>query len=110
RGDGPHAMGMRQRDGVYTFRASELREASYTAFGAMQRRRLPRTDARVDLAILGKLGMSDEECAKWMIDATDILAKLFGRFPVDTTLFVLPVGGDEVRFGSVMALTGASIA
>ena len=111
RGDAPFAFGMRRKDGAYTFRASELREASYTAFGPMRKRSLDRSDARVDVAIVGaKLAMSDDDCAKWMSDATGVLAKFYGRFPVDATLFVLPVGGDEVRFGSVMALTGASIA
>lgn len=111
RGGGPHAFGMRRRGDAYVFRAGELVEGSYTAFGAVRRQRLPRTDATVDVAFLGApLAMSDEAFAGIVGEAVDVLARFYGRFPVDVTVFVCPSTGDSVRFGSVMALTGASVA
>ncbi len=111
RGGGPFAFGMRRRGDAYTFRASELGEASYTAFGPLRVRHLARTDASIDVALLGApIAMADDAVVKWIGEAVDLQARFFGSFPVDATIFVLPVSGDAVRFGSVMALTGASVA
>ena len=109
-GDGPFAFGMRRRGDGYAFRVSELGEGSYTAFGPLRLRRLPRTDVAIDVALLGApITMTDDLVVKWIGEAVDLYARFYGRFPVDATIFVLPVEGDAVRFGSVMALTGASV-
>jgi hypothetical protein len=108
RGAGPFALGMRKRaDGVYTFRASELEESSYTAFGSMRLRRA----APIDIALLSRpLAMTDDAVATWVGEARGVISDFFGRFPTDTTLIVIPVAGDGVRFGTVSARTGASVA
>jgi hypothetical protein len=108
-GDGPFAFGMHQGSPkTYEFRSYALGEGSYTAFGPLRVRH-----ARdVDVAILGGgLKMGDDATVRWIDDATATVARFYGRFPAPATLFVLPIPGEaEVRFGSVMALTGASIA
>jgi hypothetical protein len=108
-GDGPFAFGMRKTTPrTFEFRSHELGEGSYTAFGPMHVRR-----ARdVDVAILGGgLKMGDDATVRWIDEATGAVSRFYGRFPTPATIFVLPIPGEpEVRFGSVMALTGASIA
>jgi predicted metalloprotease with PDZ domain len=107
------ATGLR-RDarGGFVFRAQELGESSYTAFGTMRRRRVPMAGAALDVALLGApLAMGDEATVRWVREGAACVARLFGRFPVDAAVFVLPVtGADEVVFGRVMSLAGASVA
>jgi hypothetical protein len=111
RGDGPFAFGMRRSGDGYAFNVSELSEGSYTAFGPLRKRRVARDDAAVEVALLGSpIAMGDDAVVKWIGDATDVLARFYGHFPIATTIFVLPVPGEAVQFGSVMALTGASVA
>ncbi len=108
-GDGPFAFGMHETTPrAFEFRSNELGEGSYTAFGAVRVVR-----ARdVEVAILGGgLKMGEAATVHWIDDATGAVARFYGRFPTPATIFVLPIAGDaDVRFGSVMALTGASIA
>ena len=98
---------------VYRFRSPELDEGSFTAFGAMRRQRVDAAGARIDVARLGggPNAMTDAEVGAWIGDAARCVARLYGRFPVDdATVFVLPVAGaDEVVFGKVLALAGASV-
>jgi hypothetical protein len=55
--------------------------------------------------------MGDQAATSWVKDAATCVAGLYGRFPVDATVFVVPVqGADEVVFGRVMSLSGASVA
>jgi hypothetical protein len=57
------------------------------------------------------LAMGDAAADAWIAGAARCVAGLFGRFPVDATVFVVPVrGADRVVFGRVMALSGASVA
>lgn len=103
----------------YTFRAHDLDEGAFTAFGPMRRYRIDTTGsggpgtARIDVALVGdtKYAMSDEAMKSWIGDAANVVTSLFGKFPVDkTTLFVVPAPGeDEVVFGKVLSLSGASI-
>jgi predicted metalloprotease with PDZ domain len=105
--------GLRQDPaGGYTFRASELGEAPFTAFGAVRVHELPVAGARLQVALLGTpLAMGDEAAVEFVRQSASRVAGLFGRFPVDATLFVVPVpGADEVVFGRVMSLAGASVA
>jgi predicted metalloprotease with PDZ domain len=107
------ATGLR-RDGRggFILRAHELSESSYTAFGTMRRQRVELTGAALDLALLGPpLTMGDEATIRWIRDGASCVARLFGRFPVDAAVFVIPVGGaDGLLFGRVMSLSGASVA
>jgi predicted metalloprotease with PDZ domain len=111
------ATGLR-RDGSrggadgYVFRARELGEASYTAFGEMRTSRLAIGGAAVDVELLGPpLAMTDAGAVDWVRKAATCVAALFGRFPVDATVFVVPVqGAQEVVFGRVFSLAGASVA
>ena len=104
---------------AFDFRSYDLDEGSFTAFGPMRRVRVDvpakagQTQARVDVAIVGKAkyAMSDEEIREWVSDASQVVTPLFGKFPVDrTSLFVVPAKGeDEVVFGKVLSLAGASV-
>ena len=106
------ATGLR-RDGRggFVLRASELGESSYGAFGTLRRRSLQVAGAALDVAFLGSpLGMGDEATLRWISDAAGCVAHLLGRFPVDATIFVVPIpGAAEVVFGRVMSLSGASV-
>ena len=113
---GMSAMG--QRASAYAFRSFDLDEGSFTAFGPMRRTRLELpgrrgTDARLDVVLLGdvRYAMSDDAIVSWVSDAAHATASLFGRFPVDhATVFIVPSRGeDEVVFGKVLSLAGASV-
>lgn len=103
----------------FGFRSYDLDEGSFTAFGPIRHYRVDvkgkseQAPARVDVAILGKgqYGMADEEIKEWVEDAAQVVSPLFGRFPVDrTTLFLVPAKGEEeVVFGKVLSLAGASV-
>lgn len=114
RGDASRfATGLRRDPrGGWAFSASELREASYSAFGALRRTPIDVPGAKVDAVLLGPpLAMGDPSALSWVKDAASCVAGLYGRFPVDATVFVVPVqGADEVVFGRVMSLAGASVA
>jgi hypothetical protein len=114
RGDASRfATGLRRDPrGGYAFAAPELREASYSAFGTFRRADLAVPDATVHAVLLGPpLAMGDGAATSWVRDAAGCVASLYGRFPVDATVFVVPVqGADEVVFGRVMSLSGASVA
>lgn len=104
---------------AFSFRSYDLDEGSFTAFGPLRHYRVDvsnrtgRSGARVDVAIVGKqkYGMTDDDMREWITEAAQVVTPLFGRFPVDrTTLFVVPAKGeDEVVFGKVLSLAGASV-
>jgi hypothetical protein len=104
---------------AFSFRSYDLDEGSFTAFGPLRHYRVDvagkggKGGGRVDVAVVGrqKYGMNDEEIREWVGDASQVVTPLFGRFPVDrTTLFVVPAKGeDEVVFGKVLSLAGASV-
>ncbi|MGO9836205.1 MAG: hypothetical protein ACLP1X_18550 [Polyangiaceae bacterium] len=107
------ATGLRRDpEGGFILRARELGEAAFTAFGSLRRDRIELPGARLDLALLGPpLSMGDAATVGWVKGAAQCVSGLFGRFPVDATIFVVPVkGADEVVFGRVMSLAGASVA
>ena len=107
------ATGLRRDpNGGYAFTARQLGEASYTAFGDFRRSALAVSDATLQAVLLGQpLAMGDAAATSWVKDAATCVASLYGRFPVDATVFVVPVqGADEVVFGRVMSLSGASVA
>jgi hypothetical protein len=107
------ATGLRRDpDGGYVFGARELGEASFTAFGSLRQRRLEVPGARLDVVSLGRpLAMGDPAMLRWMQESAACVANLFGRFPTDATVFVVPVpGARQVVFGRVMSLAGASVA
>lgn len=102
----------RDSDSGYVFRASELGEASFTAFGSLRHSPLAVSGARLDVALLGApLAMGDPATLGWLKESASCVANLFGRFPTNATVFVVPVhGASEVVFGRVMSLAGASVA
>jgi predicted metalloprotease with PDZ domain len=107
------ATGLRRdRNGAYVFATRELGEASFTAFGAIRRTRLTVAGAQIELALLGPpLAMGDQGVTGFVAASASCVAGLFGRFPVDATIFVVPVHGrSSVVFGRVMSLAGASVA
>jgi hypothetical protein len=103
----------------FAFRSYDLDEGSFTAFGPMRRYRVDVRGTRgpgsgkIDLAIVGhaRFAMPDAAIRSWVEDASEVVTNLFGRFPVDkATLFVVPARGeDEVVFGKVLSLAGASV-
>jgi predicted metalloprotease with PDZ domain len=106
------ATGLRRSGlGRFVLRSSELGESSYSAFGTLRRRALKVPGATLDVAFLGSpMVMGDEATLRWIGDGASCVARLFGRFPVDAAVFVVPVrGADEVVFGRVMSLSGASV-
>ena len=103
---------------TYSFRSFDLDEGSFTAFGPMRRTTIvvPGKNGhrgRLDVAVLGttKYAMPDTEIRAWVEEAANVTVPLFGRFPVDhATLFVVPARGEnEVVFGKVLSLAGASV-
>jgi hypothetical protein len=104
---------------AFAFRSYDLDEGSFTAFGPMRHYRVDvsgktgRDSARVDVAVVGKqkYGMTDDDIREWVDEAAQVVTPLFGKFPVDrTTLFLVPAKGeDEVVFGKVLSLAGASV-
>jgi predicted metalloprotease with PDZ domain len=107
------ATGLRRSGtGSYVFRAEELGESSYSAFGSLRKTRVQVGGAALDVALLGApLAMGDRATVGWVTESAGCIARFFGRFPVEATIFVLPVGAaDRVLFGRVMSLTGASVA
>jgi hypothetical protein len=104
---------------AFGFRSYDLDEGSFTAFGPMRHYRVDvsgkagQPNARVDVALVGKTkyGMTDNDIREWVDEAAQVVAPLFGRFPVDrTTLFLVPARGEEeVVFGKVLSLAGASV-
>ncbi len=106
------ATGLRRDPaGGYVLRSEDLGEASYTAFGSLRRRVVEVQGARLDVVLLGaEIPMGDAAVADWVRGAAGCVASLYGRFPVDATVFVVPVpGADDVVFGRVMSLAGASV-
>lgn len=115
------AAGRAGRDATgrtFAFRSFDLDEGSFTAFGPMRRYQVDvpaqrGAQGRLDIVVLGasRYAMSDEMLREWVEDAASVTVPLFGRFPVDrTTLFVVPAKGeDEVVFGKVLSLAGASV-
>lgn len=98
----------------FAFRSYDLDEGSFSAFGAMRHHRIRVDHGVVDVAIVGKTkyAMNDEAMYAWVHDAAAAVTPLFGRFPVDhATIFVVPAKNeDEVVFGKVLSLAGASVA
>jgi hypothetical protein len=115
------ATGMNAADSsnrTFTFRSFDLDEGSFTAFGPMRRFHVEvpgagTNKARIDVAILGntRYAMPDATIRSWIEESANVTVPLFGRFPVDrTTLFVVPAKGEnEVVFGKVLSLAGASV-
>jgi hypothetical protein len=104
---------------TFAFRAYDLDEGSFTAFGPMRRYRVDVKGrgaiekGRLDVAIVGeqRFAMPDPTIRAWVEEAADVVTPLFGRFPVDrTTLFIVPAKGEsDVVFGKVLSLAGASV-
>jgi predicted metalloprotease with PDZ domain len=106
------ATGLRpDGQGGYVFSSSQLGEASYTAIGALRASTVDVPGARLHVVLLGEpIRMGDPAVVDWIRDAAGCVSKLFERFPVDATIVVVPVpGADEVVFGRVMSLSGASV-
>jgi len=108
------ATGLRRDPrGGYVMRSRELGEASYTAFGDLRPARVdvPGGGA-LDVVALGPpVAMGDAAAIAWVRDAATCVARLYGRFPAEATVFVVPVSGaDEVVFGRVLSLAGGSVA
>jgi hypothetical protein len=112
-GAGRFVTGLRRDpSGGYVFRAGEIGEASFTAFGNVREHPVDLPGAHLDVALLGPtLAMGDVATVGFVQKSAACVASLYGRFPVDATLFVVPVpGASDVVFGRVMSLAGASVA
>jgi hypothetical protein len=71
-----------------------------------------RVDPSIEVVRLGgDIAFDDEQLRTWVRDAGGCVSSLFGAFPVETSVFVIPVrGADEVVFGRTLSLSGASCA
>jgi predicted metalloprotease with PDZ domain len=106
------ATGLRRDPaGGYVFRSEDLGEASYTVFGTFRRVPIDVGGATLEVVLLAQpVKMGDAAVVEWVRGAAGLVAGLHGRFPVSATVFVVPVpGADEVVFGRVMSLAGASM-
>ena len=108
------ATGLRRHDATHFYiPTGDLTEGSFTAFGHLRRRLLEASGASIELVITGdeKPRMTDDELAQWVKDDAACVARLYQHFPVPrATIFIVPVDGfDEVGFGKVLSLGGASI-
>jgi hypothetical protein len=106
------ATGLHRQGGHFSFRATALGEASFTAFGEFRRDALDFRDSRIDVVFLGApLAMGDAPALEFIRQSAARVVGLFGAFPVDATVFVIPVpDAREVVFGRVLSLAGASVA
>jgi predicted metalloprotease with PDZ domain len=97
--------------GGYVMQARELGEASYGAFGAFRGAAIALPGATLQVVFLGQpVAIGDDGALEWIRKAASCESRLFGRFPVDATIFVVPAQGAEgVVFGRVMSLSGASV-
>jgi hypothetical protein len=106
------ATGLRRDpSGGYVFRSEDLGEASYTTFGDARQVAVDVGGVPLDVVLPGApIKMGDAAVGEWVRGAAGCVASLYGRFPVAATIFVDPVpGADQVVFGRVMSLTGASV-
>jgi len=106
------ATGLRRGpEGGFVLRARELGEASFTAFGTFRRDRVEVPGGALDVLLLGSpLRMGDPATLGWVKAAAACVSGLYGHFPVDASVFIVPVkDADEVVFGRVMSLAGASV-
>jgi hypothetical protein len=106
------ATGLHGARDHFFFKANALGEASFTAFGEFRRGALDFRDARIDVVFLGApLAMGDAAALEFIRQSGLRIVSLFGGFPVNATVFVVPVpGASEVVFGRVLSLAGASVA
>ncbi len=106
------ATGLRGAPNHYGFPASAWGEASFTALGSFRRADLEFPYAAIDVVFLGEpLAMGDAAALEFIRQSALRVVSLFGEFPVDVTVFVVPVrGANEVVFGRVLSLAGASVA
>jgi predicted metalloprotease with PDZ domain len=97
--------------GGYVMQAWDLGEASYGAFGSFRRAALALPGAQLQIVFLGQpVAIGDDGALEWIRKAATCESRFFGRFPVDATVFVVPVQDAEgVVFGRVMSLAGASV-
>jgi predicted metalloprotease with PDZ domain len=99
---------------TFAFQASAFGEASYTAFGAFRRADFEvKPENTFHVVFLGPpLAMGDDAAATFIRQSADLVARLFDdRWSTDVTIFVVPVPGEqEVVFGRVLSLAGASVA
>ncbi len=116
----PFATGMRRRERAdpnhYVMATGDFSEGSYAAFGKLRHRLVESAGGKIEVvafdAALHPLALSDDELAAWIREDAACVAQLYGRFPVPrAAVFVVPMNGaDEVVFGRVLSLGGASIA
>ena len=112
------ATGMRRRSAEdpshLVMSTGDFAEGSYAAFGALRHRLVESAGGEIELVGFEqpKLALSDDELATWVREDGECVAQLYGRFPVArATVFIVPMqGADEVLFGRVLSMGGASIA
>jgi len=100
------------RPWTYVFRSADLDEGAFTAFGPSRQGHLVVGGASIDVVLLGPpMRMSDAEVYAWVADAARVASSVHDRFPVPhAAVFVVPIKGeDDVVFGKVLALSGASV-
>jgi hypothetical protein len=106
------ATGLRGGRNHHVFPASGFGEASYTAFGAFRRAEIELSPDDIHVVLLGApLAMGDAAAVEFIGRSASLIVALFGRWPTSATVFVVPVpGAQEVVFGRVLSLAGASVA
>ncbi|GAC1605863.1 MAG: hypothetical protein NVS4B10_19710 [Myxococcales bacterium] len=90
--------------------AAALGALPYAAFGAMHVEKVRLDGATLTLAIAkAPRRQSDEDLLAWLRSSAALVARYFGRFPVDgALLLVVPAPGEEVH-GRARGTVGASI-
>jgi hypothetical protein len=96
-----------------TFRATvaDLPVAPYSAFGRLRVEPIDVGGRTVDVAFApGGFAVGERAILDWIRASADVVAKYYGRFPVDRVLLlVLPGEGSGLGYGKTLGNGGASI-
>jgi hypothetical protein len=103
----PFSSGLRRSGDHYTLQAHELPVATYSVFGAVERRTLSLGQAgqsTLELAFMdGTLAANADLFEHWVLRSARAVADFYGSFPVPSALIVLaPTPGRSVRFGKLL--------
>jgi len=111
----PFATGLRRgaRASTFTLPTRDYYEGSFAAFGHLRHRVVHASGATIEAVVVSDtpLALKEDEIATWIEDDAKCISQLYGHFPVPrATIFIVPIdGAEEVVFGKVLSLGGASI-
>lgn len=98
------------RAGTYELDAVDLPRAPYSVFGALVLNELKLEDRSVEVAFVPlERRLAQEEIVRWIRSSVQMVARYFGRFPLEHALvLVLPARRDRIH-GRVLGGGGATV-